>query len=132
MRTHVCVCMRLYVCVPLTSGVIWTPYDWLSKGCSFYVAGVIIISSGCALRIEAHKNQPNKSKPSLYKPLLPLLTFFLSSCTYTSNKVEHFSIKVGGRQRRLETITCAIYFCCGLHAFLYKREESLILVQLYL
>ena len=75
-QISVCVC----VCPPLrlliTSGVIgviWTPYDWLNKDYSLYMAAVVIIDGGCGLRIEAHcRNQPNKSKLSLYKLLLSL------------------------------------------------------------
>ena len=63
----VCVC----VCPPLrlliTSGVIWTPHDWLNKGYCFYMAAVVIIGDGCGLIFEAHhRNQPIKSKLSLY------------------------------------------------------------------
>ena len=48
---------RLYMCVSalrliINSGAIWTPHDWLSKGYSFYMAGVVIISDGCGLRIK--------------------------------------------------------------------------------
>ena len=49
-----CLCMcesapRLLI----TRGVMWTPYDWLNKFYSFYMAAVIIIGSGRGLRIEA-------------------------------------------------------------------------------
>ena len=55
-----------------TNGMMWTPFGWLNKGYSFYMAAVVVISSGHSLRIEVcHSNQPNKSKLSLYKPLLP-------------------------------------------------------------
>ena len=37
----------------ITSGVIWTPYDWLNKFYSFYMAAVVIIGSGRGLRVEA-------------------------------------------------------------------------------
>ena len=53
-QMSVCVCM--FVCPPLrlliTSGVIWTPYDYLN---TFYIcmATAVIISSGRGLRIEA-------------------------------------------------------------------------------
>ena len=54
----------------ITSSMIWTPYDWLNKFYSFYMAAAVI-SSGCGLRIEeCCGNQPNKSKPALYKPLI--------------------------------------------------------------
>ena len=86
-RVCVCVCVCVRACVrpcvracvhpPLrlliTSGVIWTPYDWLNKIYSFYMAAVVIIDDGRGLTVEVcHINQPNKSKLSLYKPLLPL------------------------------------------------------------
>ena len=72
------VCVCVCVCPPLrqliTSGVIWTPYDWLNKGFNFYnKAAVVVISGGCGFRIEARRsNQPNKSKLLLYKLLLSL------------------------------------------------------------
>ena len=56
----------------ITSGMLWTPYDWLKKGYSFYMAAVVIIGSGHGLRIEACcRNQP-MSKLSLYRLLLSL------------------------------------------------------------
>ena len=36
----------------ITSGMIWTPYYWLTKGYYFYMAAVVIISGGHCLRIE--------------------------------------------------------------------------------
>ena len=42
--------------------MIWTPYDWLNKGYSFYMAAVIVSGSWHGLRIEVH----SKSKLSLY------------------------------------------------------------------
>ena len=72
------VCMRVYVCVSslkaiITSGVICTPYGWLNKVYSFYVAAVVITSSGHDLRIEAHhRNHHKKCKIALHKPLLSL------------------------------------------------------------
>ena len=51
--------------------MIWTQYDWLNKGYSFYMAAVVVIGDGRGLRIEGcHSNQPNKNKLLLYKPLL--------------------------------------------------------------
>ena len=48
------VCVSVSVCPPLrllmTSGVIWTPHDWLDKFYSFYMAAVVVISSGHGLR----------------------------------------------------------------------------------
>ena len=46
------------------------------------MAAVVIIDDGRDLTVEACRiNQPNKSKLSLCKPLLSLLTFLLNSCT---------------------------------------------------
>ena len=52
-------------------------YDWLNKGYSLFItaplfiAAVVVIGDGHGLRIEArHRNQPNKSKLSLYKLLM--------------------------------------------------------------
>ena len=60
--TSVCECVRS------TSDVIWTPYDWVNKLYSFYVATVVSIISGRGLSIDTcHKSQPNKW---LYKPLI--------------------------------------------------------------
>ena len=57
------VCMRVCVSVRpppkllIISGVIWTPYDWLNKFYSFYMAPVIIIGGRRGLRIKArHEN----------------------------------------------------------------------------
>ena len=54
---HVCMCMCVCVCTPrllTTSGVMWTPYDWVNKFYSFYMAAAVIIGGGCGLRIEVH------------------------------------------------------------------------------
>ena len=57
-RTSVCV--FLYVCVCpsprllITSGVVWTPYDWLNNFYSFYMAAEVVIGSGRGLRIKTH------------------------------------------------------------------------------
>ena len=70
--THACVCVCVFACMCvcvcpssrllLTSGVIWTPYDWLNKLYSFYTAVVVGIVSGCGITIDVHcGNQPNKS-----------------------------------------------------------------------
>ena len=54
----------------ITSGMIWTPYDWLNKFYCFYVAVVANIISRCGLSIDAHyRNKPNKSKLVVYKTL---------------------------------------------------------------
>ena len=65
----VCVCLPLRILI--TSGVIWTQYDWLNKFYNFYMTAIVTIISRCGLTIEAcHSNQSNKSKLALYKPLL--------------------------------------------------------------
>ena len=79
-----CVLCTLHVCPPLrlliTSDVIWTLYDWLNKFYSFYMAVVLIISSG-GLRIKAHCRN------------YPLNSHFKQLCI--SNKLECFSYKGG-------------------------------------
>ena len=51
----------------------WNPHDWLSKFYSCYMAAVVVINGGRGLTVEARRiNQTNKSKLSLYKPLLSL------------------------------------------------------------
>ena len=46
----VCVCVCMCVCPPprliITSGVIWTPCDWLNKFYSCYMATVVVIVNG--------------------------------------------------------------------------------------
>ena len=66
------------------------------------MAAIVSIVSRRGLRIEArHRNQPNKSKLSLYKPLLCLYSHLKQP--YISNKTKHFSYKGGcgvrGRSR---------------------------------
>ena len=54
----------------ITSGVIKTPYDWLTKFYGFYMAAIVSNISRRGLAIEGyHRNQPNKSKLALYKPI---------------------------------------------------------------
>ena len=65
MHAYVYVCMCVCVCPPprltLTSGVIWTPYDWLNQLYSFHIAAVVGMVSGCGLGIDVYcRNQPNK------------------------------------------------------------------------
>ena len=63
----VCVCSLLVcVCSPLrqliTSGMIWTLYDWLTNFYTFYVAAVVSIVSKCGLSFDVHdENQPNEN-----------------------------------------------------------------------
>ena len=81
----------------ITSGVMrcdMDPYDWLNKHYSFCMAAVVGIVSRRGLRIEVcHRNQPNKSKLALYKPLLCLYSHLKQ--LYISNKTKHFSYKGG-------------------------------------
>ena len=59
------------------------------------MAAVVGIVSKRGLRIEAHhRNQPNKSKLALYKPLLRLYSHLKQP--YISNKMKRFSYE-GGR-----------------------------------
>ena len=75
--------------------MILTQYDWLNKYYSFCTAAIVNIISRHSLRIGArHRNQPNKSKLALYKPLLRLYSHLKQS--YISNKTKRFSYK-GGR-----------------------------------
>ena len=58
------------------------------------MAAVVGIVSRHGLRIEAHRrNQPNKSKLTLYKPLLRLYSHLKQ--LYISNKMKRFSYKGG-------------------------------------
>ena len=58
------------------------------------MAAIVGIVSRRGLRIEArHKNQPNKSKLVLYKPLLRLYSHLKQP--YVSNKMKRFSCKGG-------------------------------------
>ena len=68
---YVCLC----VCPPprlsITSGVIWTPYDWSNKFYGFYMAAEVDIDSGRDVSIYmCCGNYPDKSKLALYNPLL--------------------------------------------------------------
>ena len=68
----VCVCVRAHVHLHLrlivTSGVIWTPYDWINKFYSYNMAAIVGIASRSDLRIDVCcRNQPNKSKLVLYQ-----------------------------------------------------------------
>ena len=58
------------------------------------MASIVGIVSRYGLRIEEHRrNQPNKSKLALYKPLLRLYSHLKQP--YISNKTKHFSYKGG-------------------------------------
>ena len=98
---EVCVCVCVSVCPPLrlviTSGVMWCdmdPYDRLNKYYSFCMTAIVGIVSRRGLRIEVRRrNQPNKSKLALYKPLLCLFSHLKQP--YISNKTKCFSHKGG-------------------------------------
>ena len=52
-------------------GVIWNPHDRPNKFYSFFMAAIVGISSGHGCQTVVHRrNQPIKSKPALYRPLL--------------------------------------------------------------
>ena len=64
----------------------------LNKFNSIYMPAIIIISSGNGLRNEVcHRNQPFKTKLSLYKPLLH---FYSCLQLYINNKMKHLVIQV--------------------------------------
>ena len=54
LASWLCVC----VCPPprqlISSGMIWTPYDWLNKFYSCYMA-IVIIVNGCGLGIDRRR-----------------------------------------------------------------------------
>ena len=57
--------VSMCVCLPprllITSGIIWTPYDWLNKFYSFYMAAIVDIISRRGLSFDVHyENQCNK------------------------------------------------------------------------
>ena len=111
-----CVCMCVSVCPPLrlviTSGVMWhdmDPYYWLNKFYSICMAAILSIVTRHGLRIEVHhRNQPNKSKLALYKPLLHFYSHLKQ--LYISNKMERFSYKGG----------CGVLGCICIKAFRRK------------
>ena len=71
------------------------PYDWLNKYYSFCMTAIVGIVSRRGLTIEAcRRNQANKSKLVLYKPLLCLYSHLKQP--YISNRTKRFSFK-GGR-----------------------------------
>ena len=73
-----CVSVRVHVCVHACVSaprlfIIWTPYDWSNKFCNFYMAALVNIISRQDLIIEGYRiDQPNKTKPALYKLLVSL------------------------------------------------------------
>ena len=73
------------------------------------MAAIVGIVSRRGLRIEVHhKNQPNKSKLLLYKPLLCLYSHLKQP--YISNKTKRFSHKGG-------------WVCVGVHVSKRLEEE---------
>ena len=95
-------------------GVIWTPYDWLNKGYSFYMTVAIVISGGYGLRIEAcYSNQPNKGKLLLYNCYFYFKIPFKQ--LYTSCKTERFSYKDG----------CSVCGHMCTHIKVFKRRAGL-------
>ena len=73
--SSVCVCVCLCVCPPqrlfITSGMIWTSYDYLNKFYSCYMATIAIIVYGRGLGIDTrHRHQPTMSYVVLYKALI--------------------------------------------------------------
>ena len=49
---HVCVCVCLHPRLLITSGMIWTSYDWLNKFYSCYMATIVIIVIGRGISID--------------------------------------------------------------------------------
>ena len=75
------------------------------------MAAIVSIVSACGIcNGVRHRNQPNKSKLVLYKPLLLLYSSLKQ--LYISNKMEHLSYKGG----------CGVHGCIGINAF---QEVSL-------
>ena len=76
------------------------------------MAAIVSIVSRHGLRIESHhRNQPNKSKLVLYKPLLRLYSHLKQ--LYISNKMKHFSYKG----------VCGVCGCTHIKTF--KRRAGL-------
>ena len=56
-QTSVCVFLCVCVCpqgLLITSRMIWTPYDCLNKGYSFYMPAVVVIDDGRSIRIKVY------------------------------------------------------------------------------
>ena len=52
-HSYVCVCLPLRLLI--TSGMIWTSYDWLNKYYSYNMATVAVIGNGRGLGIDMHR-----------------------------------------------------------------------------
>ena len=81
-----CKCLCVFVSLSpgllLTSGMIWTPYDWLNNFYTVYVAAVVGIVRRCGLSTDInvhHENQPNKCKIALYKLSIHFIKAFKRS-----------------------------------------------------
>ena len=106
-----CLCVSALEAIIITSGMIWTPYYWLTKGYNFYMAAVVIIGGGHCLRIEqCWRNQPSKSKPSLYIAITFTLTFLLNSCTQTARQ-----------SASVTNVGCSVHRCIEV----FKEELAL-------
>ena len=70
--------------------MIWTVYDWLNKFYNFLMAAIVSIIIRSGLRIKMHhKNQRNKTKMILYRPLFHIKGHL--NQLHISNKLEYFS-----------------------------------------
>ena len=80
----VCVCVYVCVCPPskllITSGVIWTPYDWLNKGYGFLWQLLLLSVMGVTLELKCIVEN-NLIRVS-YVLLLLLLLLLLAQVTY--------------------------------------------------
>ena len=83
-----CACVCLLPRLLITSGMIWTLYDWLNKFYGLYTAAVVIIHSGCV--IETNPISINQSCISHYFHYNNRLKQL-----YTSNKTECLGYKGG-------------------------------------
>ena len=68
------------------------PHDRLNKFYNFYTAAVVVSLIDMTLELKTHKNQPEKTKLVLYKPLL---RFKRHLKQLISDKMAHFSCKDG-------------------------------------
>ena len=117
-----CVCVRVLLRLLITSsisGVIRTPYNWLNKSYSFYMAAIVIVGGGHGFRIEAH-----------HRKNLIIVSYLCISCyfhfnipfkqLYTSSNMEHFIYKGG----------CGMCKYMGIKVF--KRRAGLLATDKWL